>query len=153
MRPSGGPRTYDDHVDAWVWWIILAAALAAVEVFTIDLVFIMLAGGALAASGVAGSNGNVAVQIAVAVAVAVAGLFGLRPIALRHLRAAPEIRTGTDALIGMEALVLEDVGPLDGRIKLNGEVWSARSLDGSSTFAEGRMIQVHRIDGATALVG
>ncbi len=140
-------------VDAWVWWIIIAAGLAAVEAFTFDLVFIMLAGGALAASGVAAADGNVALQIAVAIVVALAGLGGLRPIAMRHLRSTPEIRTGTAALIGQQALVLEDVGPHAGRVKLNGEVWSARSYDGTSTFAVGQMIDVLKIDGATALVG
>lgn len=140
-------------VDAWVWWVILAAVLGAVEVFTLDFVFIMLAGGALTAAGVAAADGNVPLQIAVAVVVALAGLGGLRPIAMRHLRSTPEIRTGTAALVGQQALVLEDVGPHAGRVKLNGEVWSARSYDGASTFAAGQMIDVLKIDGATALVG
>jgi membrane protein implicated in regulation of membrane protease activity len=140
-------------VDAWVWWIIIAAALAAVEAFTFDLVFIMLAGGALTAAGVAAADGNVALQIAVAIVVALAGLGGLRPIAMKHLRSTPEIRTGTAALVGQQALVLEDVGPIAGQVKLNGEVWSARSYDGASTFAAGQLIDVLKIDGATALVG
>ena len=140
-------------VDAWVWWVIIAAVLGAVEVFTLDFVFIMLAGGALTAAGVAAADGNVALQIAVAVVVALAGLGGLRPIAMRHLRSTPEIRTGTAALVGQQAFVLEDVGPHAGRVKLNGEVWSARSYDGASTFAAGQMIDVLKIDGATALVG
>lgn len=140
-------------VDAWVWWVIIAAALGAAEVFTLDLVFVMLAAGALSAAGVAAADGNVALQIAVAVGVALAGLGGLRPIAMRHLRSTPEIRTGTAALVGQQALVLEDVGPHAGRVKLNGEVWSARAYDGASTFAVGQMIDVLKIDGATALVG
>lgn len=140
-------------VDAWVWWVIIAAGLAAVEVFTLDLVFIMLAGGAVSAAGVAAADGNVALQIGVAVVVALVGLAGLRPVALRHLRSTPEIRTGTAALIGQQALVLEDVGPHAGRVKLNGEVWSARSYDGASTFAVGQTLDVLKIDGATALIG
>ncbi len=136
-----------------MWWIIIAAALAAVEAFTFDLVFIMLAGGALTAAGVAAADGNVALQIAVAIVVALAGLGGLRPIAMKHLRSTPEIRTGTAALVGQQALVLEDVGPIAGQVKLNGEVWSARSYDGASTFAAGQLIDVLKIDGATALVG
>jgi membrane protein implicated in regulation of membrane protease activity len=140
-------------VDAWVWWVIAAAVLAGVEVFTLDLVFIMLAGGSLVAAGAAAADGNVAVQIAVAIVVALAGLVLLRPVALRHLRSTPELRTGTAALVGQEALVLSDVGPHEGRVKLNGEVWSARSYDGASVFAAGQTIAVLKIDGATALVG
>ena len=146
-------RPYDERVDAWVWWVIAAAVLAAAEVFTLDLVFIMLAGGSLAAAGAAGADGNVALQVAIAVVVAVAGLALLRPVALKHLKTTPELRTGTDALVGQDALVLEDVGPHTGRVKLAGEVWSARSYDGASTFAVGQSIAVLKIDGATALVG
>jgi membrane protein implicated in regulation of membrane protease activity len=140
-------------VDAWVWWVIAAAGLAAVEVFTLDLVFIMLAGGSLVAAGVAAADGHVAVQIAVAIVVALAGLALLRPVALRHLKSTPELRTGTAALVGREALVIEDVGPHGGRVKLNGEVWSARSYDGASVFPAGQSIAVLQIEGATALVG
>ncbi len=136
-----------------MWWVLIAAALAAAEAFTFDLVFIMLAGGAVSAAGVAAADGNVPLQIAVAIVVALAGLGGLRPVALRHLKSTPEIRTGTAALVGQPALVLEDVGPHAGRVKLNGEVWSARSYDGASTFAVGQMLDVLKIDGATALVG
>jgi membrane protein implicated in regulation of membrane protease activity len=140
-------------VDAWVWWVIAAAVLAGVEVFTLDLVFIMLAGGSLVAAGVAAGHANAAAQIAVAIVVALAGLAGLRPVALRHLKSTPELRTGSAALVGQEALVLEDVGPQGGRVKLAGEVWSARSYDGASTFPAGERIAVLQIDGATALVG
>ncbi len=140
-------------MDAWVWWVIVAAGLAVVEILTLDLVFVMLAAGALGAAGVGGADGNVALQIAVAIVVALAGLVGLRPVALRHLKNTPELRTGTAALVGKEALVLEDVGPQGGRVKLNGEVWSARSYDGASVFAAGQSIAVLQIDGATALVG
>lgn len=140
-------------MDAWVWWVIVAAGLAVVEIFTLDLVFAMLAGGAIAAAAGSGAGGNVAVQIAIAIVVALAGLVGLRPVALRHLKSTPELRTGTDALVGKQALVVEDVGPTDGRVKLAGEVWSARSYDGASTFVAGTSIAVLQIDGATALVG
>ena len=137
-----------------MWWVIAAADLPGAEVFTLDLVFIMLAGGSLAAAGAAGAHGdNVALQVAVAIVIAVAVLGLVRPVALKHLRTTPEIRTGTAALVGTEALVLEDVGPHDGRVKLNGEVWSARSYDGASTFPAGVSIAVLKIEGATALVG
>ncbi|GAA0623448.1 NfeD family protein [Sporichthya brevicatena] len=140
-------------MDAWVWWVIAAAVLAGVEVLTLDLIFIMLAGGSLAAAGVAGADGHISLQVAVAIVVAVAGLGLLRPVAMRHLRTTPEIRTGVDALVGQEALVLSEVGPHEGRVKLAGEVWSARSYDGASTYAAGQTIAVLKIEGATALVG
>lgn len=136
-----------------MWWVIAAAVLAAAETFTFDLVFAQLSVGALAASGVAAADVGTALQVAVGIGVAAAGMLVLRPIALRHLRSTPELATGTAALVGRPAEVLEDVGPRGGRVKLSGEVWSARSFDGVSLFSAGQDVAVIRIDGATALVG
>ena len=59
---------------------------------------------------------------------------------------------GVDALVGAEAVVLEPVSGMDGRVKLGGEVWSARAYDGFSEFEVGQRVQVLQIEGATALV-
>jgi membrane protein implicated in regulation of membrane protease activity len=79
-------------------------------------------------------------------------LFVVRPIALRHLRTPIAIRTGTDALVGERAVVLEPVDADGGRVKLRGEVWSARSFDPSRSIAAGQHVEVVQIDGATAIV-
>jgi membrane protein implicated in regulation of membrane protease activity len=154
---SGSRATYHEGVDAWAWWLIGAVALGVVEVLTLDLIFAMLGAGALAAAGVAAGTGAdgagaVSAQALVALVVALAGLVFLRPVALRHLKNAPELRTGTAALEGTGAVVLERVDPAGGRVKLAGEVWSARSYDGFSVFEPGDAVSVARIDGATALV-
>ena len=77
----------------------------------------------------------------------------VRPVAQRHLHTPRAIRTGVAALVGAEAEVLESVSARDGRIKLSGEIWSARSYDGNSEFAPGDSVRVIEISGATALVG
>ncbi|MGQ0845846.1 MAG: NfeD family protein [Sporichthyaceae bacterium] len=140
-------------MQAWAWWLIVVAAFAVVEIFTLDLIFAMLAGGALLAAGVAVVGPGVPVQVAAGLVASVAGLVLLRPIAMRHLRSTPELRTGTAALVGREAVVLAQVDAHGGQVKLAGEVWSARAMDGTSTFEVGQEIQVLKIDGATALVG
>lgn len=149
-----------ENVDTWGWWLVAAGVLAAGEVLTLDLTLAMLAGGALAGGAVAaldsgpGPGLGLTVQAVVALVVAVAGLAFVRPVALRHLRrATPELRTGVARLVGADAVVLERVGPGGGRVKLDGEVWSARSYDGFSTFESGQGVSVLKIDGATALVG
>lgn len=136
-----------------MWWLIAAAVLAVVELITLDLVFAMFAGGALAAAGVAAADGGPVLQVAVGLGVAVGGLVLLRPVALRHLHTTPELRTGAAALVGTQALVLDEVGPSAGQVKLAGEVWSARCYDGQSVFGTGESVSVLSIDGATALVG
>jgi membrane protein implicated in regulation of membrane protease activity len=145
-------------VDAWAWWVILAAALIGIEVMTLDLVFAMFAGGALAGAVVAvldqatGLPFGLPVQIGAAIIVAVALLAVVRPIALRHLRQPAATRTGVAALEGSKATVIERVDGHGGRVKLAGEVWSARSYDGESEFDPGQSVDVIKIEGATALV-
>lgn len=159
MRGRPPRAVYDRAVDAWAWWLIAVAVLALIEVLTLDLVFAMLAGGALAAAGIAGLDSatggpfGFAAQVIVGLAAAVAGLALLRPVALRHLRSTPALRTGAAALVGADAVVLAEVGPSAGQVKLAGEVWSARCYDGTSVFAPGAGVSVLQIDGATALVG
>jgi len=145
-------------VDVWVWWVIASAGLLVVEIMTLDLMFAMLAGGALAGAAVAGLDQltalplGVPVQLTAATVVAVALLGVVRPVALRHLRQPTELRTGAAALEGARAVVLEHVDGHGGRVKLAGEVWSARSYDGHSAFEPGQSVDVVKIEGATALV-
>jgi membrane protein implicated in regulation of membrane protease activity len=139
-------------VDAWVWWVIGAVLLVIVEVTTLDLVFAMLAGGALAGAAVAMAGGGPAIAIAAAIVVAVALLGVVRPVALRHLSHPPEIRTGVAALVGARGVVIERVDAHSGRIKLGGEVWSAKSYDDTQVIEPGSAVDVIEIKGATALV-
>ncbi len=137
----------------WVAWIGLAVVLGIIEVTSLDLVFAMLAVGALAGGAGGLVTDSVLLQVAVALVVSVAMLFVVRPIALRHLRTPFAIRTGTDALVGERGVVLELVdGEGGGRVKLKGEVWSARSFDPGRSIEAGHHVEVVEIDGATAVV-
>lgn len=63
----------------WIWWAGAALALAAVEVVSTDLVFLMLAGGALAGSGAAALGAPVWGQFAAFAVVAIVLMFLARP--------------------------------------------------------------------------
>lgn len=137
-------------------WLGLALVLGAVEVATLDLFFLMLALGALAAAVVAGAFGaGLVVQVAVLCVVALLLVGVLRPLLLRRLRSStPSTRTGTAALVGRDAVVLQTVSPTDGRVRLHGEVWSARVAGGSrpDSILPGQSVRVVDIEGATAIV-
>jgi membrane protein implicated in regulation of membrane protease activity len=137
---------------AWIWWVIVAGVFGLAEVVTTTLVFAMLSGGALAAAVIGAAGLNVVVQIVGFVVVALALLGLVRPVARRHLMSGPSIRTGAAALVGQQALVLAEVNGHNGRVKIGGEVWSARSYDGESVHDVGQTVDVVQIDGATALV-
>ncbi len=136
----------------WAAWVGLAVLLGIVEVTTLDLTFAMLAAGALAGAVTGLFTDNLLLQALVALVVSLSALFVVRPIALRHLRTPLAIRTGTDALVGVQGLVIEAVDGDGGRVKIKGEIWSARTYDPSSSIEAGRHVEIVQIDGATAVV-
>ncbi|MET9904894.1 NfeD family protein [Streptomyces sp. NPDC006446] len=142
-----------NDIDAWVWWLIGAAGLGIPLVVTAMPEFGMLSVGAVAAAVAAGLGGGVVIQVLVFVAVSVALIAVVRPIAARHSAERPQLATGVEALKGKQAIVLERVDSSgDGRIKLGGEIWSARSLDAGQAYEVGQEVDVVDIDGATAIV-
>jgi membrane protein implicated in regulation of membrane protease activity len=137
----------------WLWWLGGALLLGVAEMFTLDLIFLMLAGGALAGAAAAGLGAPLAVQIVVAASTALLLLFALRPFLLRRLRTRGDlVETNSAALVGRSAVVVAPTDVLGGRVKLAGEVWSARTADDGATFPTGAEVRVARIDGATAVV-
>ncbi|MEU4468713.1 MULTISPECIES: NfeD family protein [unclassified Streptomyces] len=141
------------EIDAWLWWLIGAAALGIALVVTAMPELGMLAVGAIAAAVVTGVFGGGAVaQVVVFAVISTAGIAVVRPIANRHRAQRPQLATGVDALKGRQAVVLERVDASGGRIKLAGEVWSARALDTGSAYEVGQEVDVVDIEGATAIV-
>ncbi|WP_026239208.1 NfeD family protein [Parafrankia discariae] len=135
-----------------VVWIIVAGVLVVGELLTLDLVLVMFALAALVGAGLAVLGADLIVQL-VGFAVAAGGLtFGLRPVARRHLTSGPVLRTGTEALAGAPAVVLERVDGTTGRVRLAGEVWSAWAYPATDEFEVGTTVRVLRVDGAHVLV-
>ena len=148
-------RSYHDHVndiDAWVWWLVGAAALGIPLVVTAMPEFGMLAVGAVAAAVMAGLGFGAVAQVIAFGVVSLALIAVVRPIAARHSAQRPQLATGVEALKGKQAVVLERVDGSGGRIKLAGEIWSARSLDADSAYEVGQEVDVVEIEGATAIV-
>jgi membrane protein implicated in regulation of membrane protease activity len=141
-------------MDAWVFWILLAVILAAGEMMSVSFFLAPFAVGALlgAIADIAGANAVVAFVVFL---VSSGLLFGIvRPIARRHLRTPAQLRTGTAALIGRTAIVTQliDNDAESGAVRLEGELWTARSYDDDEVIEAGRRVHVVEIKGATALV-
>ena len=135
-----------------MWWLVAAVGLGIPLVITAMPELGMFAVGAVAGALTAGLGGGIVAQVIVFVVVSVALLVFVRPIAYRN-RQRPEQRSGVDALRGKQAVVLERVdGGAGGRIKLGGEVWSARALETGQVFDPGQSVDVVEIEGATAVV-
>lgn len=138
----------------WLFWLGIAIILAAIEVATVDFVFIMFAGGALAGAVAAALGAPFPLQVVVAVSTGLLLLLTVRPIVKRQFTDGEvDHHIGASALVGREARVLQAVTDSDGRIKLAGETWSARLAEGTTTVVgPGSEVRVIAIHGATAIV-
>ena len=134
-------------------WLIAAVLLAIGELLTPGLFFLgPVALAAVGAAVTAGIGGGILLQLIVFIAVSVASLAFLRPIARRHIHMPALTRTGTAALVGTKAVVLQRVDANGGRVRIGGEEWSARSYFEGQTLDPGARVEVAKIEGATALV-
>lgn len=137
----------------WVGWGVLAAALATLELLTLDLTLLMLASGAVAGGLTAlVFPGAWWLQILVALAVSFLTLFLLRPTLLRKVRNAPGYRSSTDTLMGSAGKATVQITGTTGEVKVDGQLWSARAFDPDMRIEEGEDIEVYDRDGVTLLV-
>lgn len=136
----------------WIIWLIVAAALGVAELVTMTLALGLIAVGAVAAAGVGAAGGNEALQFGAFIVASVAGLGLVRPIALRHIKQPPLLRSGTSALVGRSAVVVEEVSAHSGQVRIGGELWSSRPYDETLTIPVGSTVDVFQIEGVTALV-
>ncbi len=141
-------------MDPWVLWLIAAVIFGVGEIATLGFFLAPFAGGALVAALVAAVGGGALVSLVVFLLVSGVLLAALRPIALSHKRMPAQLRTGTAALVGQSAMVVERIANDEGTgcVKLEGENWTARAYDRDEVFEPGSRVHVVEIKGATALV-
>jgi membrane protein implicated in regulation of membrane protease activity len=138
---------------AWLVWVIVAAVLGGVEMLSLTLVAGLLAVAAVVAAataalgvGGAGQAGEFAITSGLSIAI-------LLPALRRHRRSlSSRPRSGVPALVGQSAQVLELVDAQHGRVRIGGEVWSARAYVPEQVIPVGAVVDVFEIRGATALV-
>ncbi len=139
---------------SWVLWIIAACALGVGEVLTMGFFLAPFAAGALVAALVAALGGGTLASLGFFAGISLFILLVVRPLAREHRRLPPHLRTGTAALVGHDAVVLERIANREGAgcVKIDGEVWTARAYDEDDVIEVGTRVQVMEIRGATALV-
>ena len=136
-----------------VIWLIAGVLLALAELFTLDFVLIMLAGGAFAAAVAGALNAPIPVQVFVFAVTSALGMLAVRPAIRRHMhRSADHTAMGVDAIEGTQATVIEQVAEGRGMVKIGGELWTARPYDATQVFEPGALVRVIEVKGATALV-
>jgi membrane protein implicated in regulation of membrane protease activity len=136
----------------WETWLALALLLGLAELFSLDLVLLMLAAGALAGMLLGIVDASVLWQVLGAAVAAIAMLRFVRPAWVRRLHSGPDLVQGHDALVGTSALVVAPIDAEAGQIKVSGEIWTARPEFEGDRIPPGARVEVRRIQGATAYV-
>jgi membrane protein implicated in regulation of membrane protease activity len=141
-------------MEDWLLWLILAVIFGVGEIATLGFFLAPFAGGAAVAAVVSALGVPFVGSLAVFLVVAVILLAALRPLARSHRRMPPSLRTGTAALVGKSATVVERIANQEGVgcVKIDGDVWTARAYMEEETYEPGTRVQVVEIRGATALV-
>lgn len=138
---------------AWEAWLGLAIVLGVAEMFSLDLILVMLAAGAIVGMVAALLDLHVAIQILGFGAASLAAIALVRPTMAKRLHGGPELQLGHGKLVGKQGMVTETVSALaPGRIKLAGEFWTAEPYDDTTSIAAGETVEVVEIRGATAIV-
>jgi membrane protein implicated in regulation of membrane protease activity len=132
---------------AWQLWFVAALVLGALEIKLSGFVTLWFAIGALVASLVSALGLGINSQLLSFTLVSVALFCASRTIFKRALmRSASPLRTGVEAMVGQEAVVTEALeDPHGGTVRINGELWMARSLAGP--VAVGDHVTVEQVDG------
>ena len=141
-------------MDAWIIWLVAACLLGVGEMHQGGFYLAPFALGAALAAVVSLLGVGAALSAIVFLLASVIVFGTLRPVARRHRRLPPSIRTGAAALIGRPGIVLERIANDEGVgcVKIDGEVWTARSFDDDRVIDAGKQVEVMEIRGATALV-
>jgi membrane protein implicated in regulation of membrane protease activity len=141
-----------DGISAWQVWLSLAIGLGVLELFSLDLILLMLAAGAIVGMVAAIIGLDQWVQLLAAVATSIAALGLVRPNVVKRLHAGPTLVLGHDALVGKTAVVVEQVSSQGGQVRIGGELWTARPYDDDAVIEPGAKVDVFQIKGATAMV-
>ncbi len=154
MASRRWPCAIIESMELWIVWVILAIAFGFGELHTNGFYLAPFVAGALIAALLSLVGVGFVLSTLVFIAASVATLTMLRPLALRHRHMPAAIRTGTAALIGRPAVVVERIANAQGigLVKIGGEVWTARALDPDGVIEAGSSVEVVEIRGATALV-
>lgn len=136
-----------------VMWLVFLVVLLVIELITVGLTTIWLAGGALVAFILAAMGVNLWVQIIVFLIVSFVLIYFTRPFALKYLNPR-QTRTNSDELIGEIVKVTEriDNRAAIGRALAKGMEWSARAVSDDLVIETDTLVKVLRIEGVKLIV-
>lgn len=138
----------------WGIWIVIAVVALVVEATTTSFYTLYFGIAAGICAVLAGIGAPVPVQILAFAGLSVAGVFLTRPWLVRMAGTdTPAVPMGAEAMRGRIGVVTAPIGQLEsGQVRVNGEIWSARSYFEHEAIPQGSRVEVVEIRGVTALV-
>jgi membrane protein implicated in regulation of membrane protease activity len=135
-----------------VYWLIILIVLIFIEMMTLGLTTIWFAGGALAAFVVSLFYDNLIVELIVFLVVSIALLYFTRPLVIKYFNP-QRTRTNYEGVIGKDAIVIITIDNVKaiGQVTVDGQEWSARSLEGE-IIEKGTRVKVQGISGVKLIV-
>lgn len=136
-----------------IFWLIVIILSIGVEVASLGLTSIWFAGGALVALVAALFNVPLVVQILLFFVVSLVLLCFTRPIAVKYFNK-DRVKTNVESLVGKQAIVISEIDNLQGigQVVVNGQEWSARSVDDGIKLPVGSVVNIMAISGVKLMV-
>lgn len=138
--------------DLWVIYVGLGVLLGIIEITSLELVFLMFAGGAFSAAIASYLGAGLPISIVVFATVSAALTLLVRPPIIARIHDGPQLPSGHHGLVGRLAVVEQTVSRLGGLVEIAGETWTARPANENDEFPAGAELEVVEIRGATAIV-
>lgn len=135
----------------WIFWLVIAGIFLIIEIWTPDFLLFWIGLGAISAMLVSFLTTNVFIQTAVFVAVSALLIFLTKPLVKKFAKDSPKVETNAFSIIGKTGVVKEEINSDQGQVKVNGEVWSAKTED-NLKLEKGTEVEIVKIDGVKAIV-
>ena len=134
-------------------WLVVFVACIAIEIITMGLTTIWFAGGALVAAIGAALGAPIWLQAGFFGAVSLVLLYFTRPVAVKYFNK-DRVKTNAESLVGKQAVVISEIDNLQGigQVSVNGQEWSARTVEEGITLTEGSVVIVRAISGVKLMV-
>ncbi len=136
----------------WSFWLIAAGVFFVIEMATVGFLIFWLGIGALLAMITSFITNSIIIQTIVFVVSSCILIPLTKPLADKFI-GKKTVPTNSYSLINKHGIVLQDIDPIQGvgQVKVNGEIWSAKTED-ESIIKKDTEIQVLKIDGVKLIV-
>lgn len=136
-----------------IFWLVLLIIAIVTEVLTLGLTSIWFAGGALVSLLATILRAPIWLQVILFFLMSLLLLFFTRPVAVKYFNR-DRVKTNVESLIGRQAVVIGEIDNLQGigQVTLNGQEWSARSVEDTVRIPVGCVVDVVAINGVKLMV-